>query len=281
MKTLLLIGAALFLTSTVKLPKSIKDNYTFVPSGNTVVNEKELSVQAFYMFKGEVTNFQYLEFLHHINEHGTEEEKVAARIRTENWVDDYPVSQDKYREHYHKHPAYRDYPVVNVTHEGAQLYCKFLELKLNEILDEKVKVRLPTQAEFIRAGAGDEPQNMYAWGDVYLQEPKGGFRANCLIIRQNQVTRDESGEVKILKPIKIDGSKNANVDLMAPSNSYEAYSFGFHNLNGNVSEMINTPGIAVGGSFRDFGNDIRLQSISEYDGSACHVGFRPFFTVVQ
>jgi hypothetical protein len=66
---------------------------------------------------------------------------------------------------------------------------------------------------------------------------------------------------------------------MAPSESYKAYSYGFHNLNGNVEEMINKPGIAVGGSFNDIAHDVRLQSRSEHKGSVCNVGFRPVFSV--
>jgi hypothetical protein len=40
----------------------------------------------------------------------------------------------------------------------------------------------------------------------------------------------------------------------------------------------NTHGVAVAGSFRDFGYDIRLQSTKKYEGSAIDVGFRVVVT---
>ncbi len=281
MKAVLTIAAVALLTSAVKLPKLVKKQFTYVPSGTTILQDEERSVQSFYMSKTEVTNAQYNEFLKSLNKNGTEAEKKAARVRNENWLEDFKNPMAEYAKNYSTHEAYQSYPVVNVTYEGAQLYCEWLEKQINASWEgKKIEVRLPNHAEFIRAGAGDNPQHPYAWDDVYLREPQGDFRANCQVIRQNQITRDASGEIVVVKPLRIDGAKNRSVDLTAPSESYEAYSYGFHNMNGNVAEMISESGVAVGGSFNDFGNDIQLKSRSEYDGSSVYVGFRPVFTIV-
>jgi formylglycine-generating enzyme required for sulfatase activity len=232
------------------------------------------------MAKAELTNGQYSEFLDWLSENGTVEQNQDARIRVENWTADTAVFLEQMGKTYHVHEAYKDYPVVNVTYEGALLYCKWLEEQLNkELYDHKVVVRLPSHAEFMRAGAGESAKRSYAWGNNYLREPTGNIRANCVIVPQQQITRSESGSPMIVQPIQFDGAYEGSSDLTAPSESYYPYSYGFYNLNGNVAEMIEEKGVAVGGSFRDFGYDIRLQSSKLYEGSAYDVGFRPVFEI--
>jgi formylglycine-generating enzyme required for sulfatase activity len=276
MKVIFTLAAISILSIQVDLPKKLRKAYIFVPSGNVEINDEKLAISSFYMAKAEVTNGQYNAFLDWLSENGTEEEQMLARIRNENWIERYQTPGEKYAEYYHIHEAYQDYPAVNVTYEGAMLYCNWLQTQLNEELDDQsVVVRLPSHAEFISAGAGESAKSSYAWGDNYLREPDGNFRANCLIVLQQQITRDEGGYPKIVQPIRIDGAHQGSVDLTAPSESYYPYSHGFYNLNGNVAEMISEKGVAVGGSFQDYGRDIRLQSRKAYEGSACDVGFRP------
>jgi hypothetical protein len=48
---------------------------------------------------------------------------------------------------------------------------------------------------------------------------------------------------------------------------------------GNAAEMINEKGIAVGGSWNDYGGDIHILSFTNYKGPAPTVGFRPVILV--
>jgi formylglycine-generating enzyme required for sulfatase activity len=270
------------LAAQIKLPKSLKNDFKFVPSGLAIVANDTLSVQSFYMKTTEVTNGEYAEFLTWLETYGTENQKRQAAIRNEKWVDPPRLNMGKYAEFYFQHPAYRNYPVVNVTREGAELYCLWLEEKINlQLKGRKVQVRLPFHAEFIRAGAVDELYANYAWKGPYMRNSKGDFLANFVRIPQSTLTRNENGDL-ISQPF--DNLAHFNLesaDVTAPSKSYYPSELGFYNLNGNVAEMIQEKGIAVGGSWRDLGYDIRLQSRKKFDEASPEVGFRPVFTVVN
>lgn len=51
-------------------------------------------------------------------------------------------------------------------------------------------------------------------------------------------------------------------------------------MSGNVAEMIANENVAIGGSFRSTGNEIRIQSEMNFVSPALDVGFRPIFTFV-
>jgi formylglycine-generating enzyme required for sulfatase activity len=232
------------------------------------------------MLNHEVTNSEYQKFLKWVESHGTEEEKAEVSVRSNNWDIEFKKGLSKYAEHYHTHEAYSDYPVVNVTHEAANLYCEWMEKQINSQLKSgSVKVRLPKHAEVIRAGAGDSLKASYAWRDYHMRQPSGEFRGNFLYVPQSRITKDDNGNF-VLKPIDYGKIQNST-DLTAPSKSYWKFSYGFYNLNGNVAEMIEEPGVAVGGSCLDYGYDIRLQSRKMFDKVSCTVGFRPVFTIVD
>lgn len=261
-----------------KFSKHLSKFYKFVPAGLVVIDKDTVSVQAFYMFSHEMTNYNWMEFRADLEKSGRTADYEIARVHGENWTLN-GNSNASMAEQYYKHPAYRDYPVVNITHEAATLFCAWLTEKLNSLpkpLGVKVTVRLPLHAEYIRAGVGDKLGEWYPWCDKFMRNPKGDFRANFARVLNSQITRGENGEWKIM-PYP-DGDRTMNADYFAPSISYWQSEFGMYNLSGNAAEMTNTPGIAVGGSFRDFGYDIRLQSTKKYEGSAIDVGFRVVVT---
>ncbi|MCC5924113.1 MAG: SUMF1/EgtB/PvdO family nonheme iron enzyme [Crocinitomicaceae bacterium] len=283
MKKIILIVTVLCYTlsafSQTHLPKALKKSYLYVPSGNVILEEDTISVQSFYMYNQEVTNANYQEFLNWVDKNGTEEMKQITAIHNENWASELSQFQsDAFAEKYHSHSAYLNYPVVNVSKDAALLYCQWLEDFFAREYDLNVKVRLPLHAEFIRAGQGDHLEANYSWNGPYLRNSKGDFLANFTRIPQSTISRNENGELEIQK---WSGTIAKSSDLVAPSISYFPSEYGFYNLNGNVAEMIAETGIAVGGSWMDYGYDIRLQSRKKYETSSCLVGFRPVFTVMK
>ncbi|MFZ9028439.1 MAG: SUMF1/EgtB/PvdO family nonheme iron enzyme, partial [Crocinitomicaceae bacterium] len=132
---LLFAASAVFLTSVSSKPKPsakaalkvLKGFCEFVPSGNAVVDGDTVSVQAFYMSTNEITNIQYLEFLTYLKNHDRLEELEKARVDTIKWNTTFSKAyMNPMALHYDDHPAYRNYPVVNISKEGAVLYCKWL-----------------------------------------------------------------------------------------------------------------------------------------------------------
>jgi formylglycine-generating enzyme required for sulfatase activity len=284
-KAIYILGTAFILVSLtnsadIKLPKPYNKVFKFIPSGLVKLDDDTLSVQAFYILDHEVTNGEYLTFY---NEIKGDEIKRASEVREENWSSELPNSLDNYTRYYLKHPAYSNYPVVNVTYEGAMNYCKWLQEKINTSLagKSKVKVRLPFHVEIIRAATGDDLTARYSWKKDHLIHPEGGFMCNFTVVPQGQLTRDTTGTLIVKKDLPISMTSLVGADVLAPSKSYYPSEFGVYNLNGNAAEMTIEKHKAVGGSWKSLGYDVRIQSQFNYEESSCKVGFRPVFTVVN
>ncbi len=281
--TLVLLSMSLFsmtfISKKEKLPKFIKNNYIFVPSGNAVIDKDTVSVNAFYLFRYEMSNANYQEFLNDLSKNGKDALAQNHAVRSENWNNFMDVSSAKFTELYFTHPAFRDYPVVNVTHKAALAYCAWLEEIIAPYflaIGKKIKVRLPHRAEIVRAGVMDNQSCLYPWGTKYMQNTKGDYLCNFRAIPNSALSRDENGQI-VKKGFVYDIHEAA--DLTAPVNSYWPSALGFYNLSGNVAEMIMEPGLAVGGSFTDLGYDVRLQSMQRYEDASCNVGFRVALSV--
>lgn len=251
----------------------------YVPSGKAVVEGDTVSVQSFYMSATEITNFQYLEFLYHLKRNKELDKLKLAQIDSAKWVNKLGYGEP-YKQHYHKHPAYRDYPVVNVTKKGAELYCEWL----TEVYDSlsngemKIKFRVPTHAEWMRAARGSNHQYVYTWGGLNLRNSEGLFLANCTRIGDQNITKNlETGQIEIVSRDKMMYDISAiseNADVTAPAESYWPNDFGFYNMNGNVAEMISDSDHAVGGGWKSPGYDIRNESIEPFTEASSSVGFR-------
>ena len=60
--------------------KTVKKFCSYIPSGQTLVENDTVSVQSFYISKGEITNFQYQEFLADLKRKG-ELEKLKIQTK--------------------------------------------------------------------------------------------------------------------------------------------------------------------------------------------------------
>lgn len=265
-----------------EMKKALKDGYVYVPSGKTLVEKDTVSVQGFFMLKGEVTNFHYLEYLYDLKTNNKTAEYTAALPDTLGWRT--PLAfQEPYVEYYFRHPAYRNYPVVNITREQAEKYCEWLTAfwRKNTGNNELV-FRLPTRAEFLRAANGTAYNRPYAWNGTKIRNTEGQILCNHLALDNTSISRDpQTGEFKVI-PYPFDSySGDFSYDITAPSQSFWPNEFGLYNLNGNVSEMVNESGIAVGGNWNSPGYDVRNQSMEAFTESSTKVGFRPVMTFVE
>jgi formylglycine-generating enzyme required for sulfatase activity len=258
-----------------------KSSYQFIPSGKAYVDSTEVNVQSFYISKGEVTNKHYQEFLSYLKATNEIEKLTICQIDSVNW------SERKWKnkgmeEHYHLHPAYRDYPVVNISHEAAELYCEYITDQLNHNFPGvNIVARLPTFSEYVRAARGESEDMTYGWNSMTTRnnkgQPLGNFQRICEeCITQNQ----ETGKLEInlnglYQPLQL------NYDIIAPSISYWPNQFGLYNLSGNVAEMIDEKGVAVGGSWLSPGYDVRIESKKPFTGKEITVGFRVVFSYLS
>lgn len=267
-----------FIGKKNSLPKPYQKDFQYVPSGRVVVENDTLTVQDFYILDHEVTNGEYRDFLSALEKSGKTELLEIAQIHDKEWSQIVAYANPMIKM-YSSHSAYSNYPVVNISFEGAQLYCEWLtdQINSNTKSDVKVKVRLPQREEFIRAGAGDHFGASYSWNGQNLKDAEGKYHCNFARIPQSHLTKDEVGNVIVLnnQPDRIsDGAMHTAV-----TKSYSPNQFKLYNMNGNVAEMLNQKGNVAGGSWNSFGYDVRLQSVLEYDKPSPTVGFRPVITV--
>src|SRR5690554_1243337 len=65
--------------------KKLKNEFGFVPSGNVVLEDQNLSVQAFYMAKTTVTNREYKAFLDDLKVSGALDKYELAKVDPLGW----------------------------------------------------------------------------------------------------------------------------------------------------------------------------------------------------
>tara|TARA_Y100000385_G_C13079026_1_gene632914 strand:+ start:270 stop:1166 length:897 start_codon:yes stop_codon:yes gene_type:complete len=255
--------------------KTLNGFCSYIPSGSVCLDLDTVSVQAFYMSETEITNLQYAEFLYHLKKNGETEKYALAAVDTNRWNTAFENGYNEpMAQYYHKHPAYHKYPVVNVTREGADLFCEWLSSTYDTISNGelKLKFRVPTRAEWLRAANGDLHLPTYSWGGPFISNAKGDELANYLNLGSEHITRDEeTGKYTIVRPLY---GAIGSADLTALAESYSPNGYGLYNMNGNVAEMISDGDFAVGGSWNSPGYDIRNQSIKKFKGAHPTVGFR-------
>lgn len=249
-----------------QLDKLDKKHYAFIPSGTFKADDKNWSVQAFYMQTTEVTNLEYRTFLFDLLINNRKEEFLLAKPDQSRWTKDYSYSYNKpMEEQYFSHAAYNDYPVVAISRKGAEMYCKWLTQEVNKQRNGEfiIDVRLPSNYEWMYAAAGGFENQPYPWGGSYLKNTKNCYLANYQPLKGN---------------FKDDGAfHTAKVD------SYYANDYGLYCMSGNVAEMVyyenenQLPG-TKGGSWTSVAAEIQINGVDKYKGmtnASVDIGFRP------
>jgi len=201
-----------------------------------------------------------------------------------NWRDKSAYNEPMV-ELYLRHPAYRDYPVVNISYEDANIYCAWHTDKYNADPKrnfKKVLFRLPTEKEWETAAKGGNDISNYPWGDRLLQN--GMYMCNFKrigdeFIKQDSITKKPI--VDLSYSIGFGSSLMDAVDLPVPVASYFPNSYGLYNVCGNVAEMVQEKGISRGGGWKSTGAEVRIKSRAHYDKTATDLGFRYFMQVIE
>lgn len=219
----------------------------------------------------EVTNANYRDFLSKQQSKLSKKEFEKLLPDTLAWRK-FLGNSEPYINYYFRHPAYAQYPVSCVTKAQADAFCVFLTELFNEMFardpncsHQRVLVRLPTKEEFTYASIGGlSLYNEYPWEgkEVFHTSGKwqGDARANFL------KTNEAFGGVS--------GGKADNADVFAPVKSYFPNGYGLYNMSGNAAELVADDVIAMGGSFRDPHDQIKVTSEQSAKVAAGNIGFR-------
>ncbi|MGB1040313.1 MAG: SUMF1/EgtB/PvdO family nonheme iron enzyme [Flavobacteriales bacterium] len=212
------------------------------------------------MSKTEVSNQFYRDFLSSISKKDS-----LSNLPESNRVYEYAYGEPQ-RGLYFRHPAYNNYPVVNITHKQAKAYCNWLTERLNHNFpNQKVIVRLPTEKEWEFAAKGGNKYAIYPWGHETMRvkegKNKGKLQAN-FVLTKGITMADE-------------------YDITAPVTAYWPNDFGLYNMSGNVSEMVDKVGLVKGGSWKNRADWLQIQKQQFVYSASPEVGFRYIVEVLK
>jgi len=256
--------------------------YVAIPAGTfwdkQGVSSERFVIPEFYISKFEVTNYRYREFLNAVRSDSVEINFANVIVDSSGWDENFSYGQPLVI-NYFKHPAYNDFPVVNIKYEGALAYCRWLQKKIQkENPDFIISVGLPSRIQWIYAATGGRNNSIYSWGGNYLRDKNGKFLCNFNYIDASAIFRDSATGKPEIK------ESEANEEHSFTTREVSAYypnNFGLFNMCGNVAEMIDSFGVCMGGSWKDYGGDIRATSKGRYIKSSCAIGFRPIIIIKQ
>jgi len=101
--------------------------------------KRRVTIPSFYMDETEVSNQDWLDYLHWINITFPDDRELYYNAIPDTLVWRRPLSYNEpYVDNYLRHPAFQDYPVVGVTWTQVQDYCQWRTDRTNEnILRER------------------------------------------------------------------------------------------------------------------------------------------------
>lgn len=280
-----------------------KSEYAYIPSGSCIYKNDTVSVQSFYMQTTEVSNLQYRTFLFDLLIQGRTNDFMEAKPNQKAWKTKFPYSfNDPLVNLYFAHPAYDDYPVVNISRKAAEMYCVWLTEECNKVLKVRNKplindFRIPVDIEWAYA-ANNRYKAKYASGQNQLKDAKGKFEMNYMCFSRDQCRYDSVLKLYVpKKPLNKDEQLLANfIDdggfHTVFTKSYQPNSYGLYCMAGNVAEMVYTFDLknkkisgkgTKGGSWFSCDYYLEIDADEEYPNeytASPLIGFRPVMTAL-
>lgn len=217
----------------------------------------------------ETTNAEYRQFLRSLLDEGRQDEYLRCLPDTQAWVmlgtQALPMVRLYFRD-----PAYDDHPVVGLTRESVDAYLQWLTSTYRGnggTRNADAVFSLPTRAEWIRAAQGGDSTKIYPWGRGFIRNNRGQDLCNN---RHAELKYDSLSA----RWIEIPALVSPVINLTCRVDGYFPNARGLYNMSGNVAEMIERPGIAMGGSFNDPAWQVRTTSAQKIGSASPFVGFR-------
>lgn len=270
---------AIFCSSMMSL--SFSSKMDFRPPGTVEV------VDNFFYDEREICNIDWQEYLSFIKEEqGVESRAYQANLPdTTVWLEEGSYNEPLV-ETYFSHPAYNEYPVVGVTHKQARDYCAWRTaavktmMKANGIKGPKsFEYRLPSQTEWeliANAGLGEKSEKYY---QKKLKKLRKKSTKNARVPLANLKLK----EIESTNKDDLEAFRRGDLSIhIAPARSYLPNKFGVYHIYGNVAEMVIDPGIAMGGGFVHYYDEIVPKNkVVKYNEPQRWLGFRCVCEIIE
>ena len=205
-----------------------------------------------YVSKFEASNKLYADFLN--SDEYRNNPKV--KIDTSQWLKKGTYSMP-FVSYYHKHPAFKNYPVVNISYEAAQLFCQWFTKQYNNDPKGKFKkviFRLPTEQEWELAAKGGNANSKYGWKGDTITDSQGKELGNFL---------------------SKNDTSNTSSDITENIKSFQPNAYGIYNMSGNVSEMVQDRKFVKGGDWDHDSEYCKIKARLSWNGTPKpYIGFR-------
>ncbi len=288
-----LIGCSSVKKHNVIKPVNIKTdlvNITFNSisrGGYYYIDKKDIKYSHLYAATKETTNLEYRTFLNDLKSNGKQDLYKECMYDSTIWETAFsnlandtaksrvilPDSISGFNQpmvkNYHHHPAYDRYPIVNITYEAANEYCKWLTeqyMENDKREFKKVEFVLPTERQWVMA-CQPYVDNTLPW---YGKE---GYSANYEFYT-NIKFRNTIGNIGF--NYVEDGGFHTLIVA-----HYKPNAKGLFDIIGNVAEMTNVDGIQKGGSWDNLIEECTSDKQQNYNNADPRVGFRVYMKIIE
>ncbi len=270
------------------------------------------------MGKYEVSNGEFKLFLDNLKQTKNYESYYKYYPDTMLWNKNFAQAfHDPMTNMYNYHPAYSNYPVVNITHEAAVAYCEWLTEQVNkqrELISQEnprkhfyyVRFRLPTEQEW-RYAAGSKNEKAitpFPNDQILTNDPKslgiktdasscylGNIKFERKTVEKPQIipkkdTLQFTDKKGVVDGVFISGKGKYSYHddggfHTIKVSSYYPNALGLYNTFGNVAEMTSTKGVIKGGSWDDVFDDCTFDKNSTLTAPDSRVGFRMIMEIME
>lgn len=273
-----------------QLFKLNKTKYSLIP------NENNHFAENFYMQSVEVTNLEYRTFLFDLLIQNKKDEFLIAKPIQSLWINSNGSHKfDNFKDGYFSDKKLNEYPVVNISLEGAKLYCEWFNelIKTNGNLKNEntqiLTVRLPKESEWVFSAIGESKNAAYPWGTDSIQNSKKCFLANfCFQKLQEKFKQPYGYTTKTNISAYTTAGLVTNNDTMTTAMvyCYNRNNYGLYCMSGNVSEWVISEDSktckAIGGNWGSDFEHLKINSESEFKSkisASPFIGFRPIIII--